>query len=143
MNAKTEMKSWQVFYEDGEKFLKAVVNPGKKRVFIPDIIYNITCMAIEKFFMAFFMYRGTMPDNHTMRDLIQSAERIAPVSAELKENMMFLDKFQDICVLSKYSRKTPGKDDMERILRTGIMAKAFVDGVIKPEGGGYEKNMVT
>jgi hypothetical protein len=77
-----------------------------------------------------------MPDNHTMKDLVESAERIAPVSVPLKSNMLFLDGFQNICAISSYKRIIPDAADMERIIRTGFMAKEFADNALN---GGGEK----
>jgi hypothetical protein len=128
--------SWRGYYDDGEKFLKAATVPGKKRVFGAEIVYNVLCMAVEKYFMAFFVFNKTMPDNHTMKDLVESAERIAPVSVPLKSNMLFLDEFQNICAISSYKRIIPDAADMERIIRTGFMAKEFADNALN---GGGEK----
>jgi hypothetical protein len=105
--------------------------PGKKRVFNAEIVYNVLCMAVEKYFMAFFVFKKTMPDNHTMKDLVESAERISPVSALLKSNMLFLDGFQNICAISAYKRIVPGREDMDRIIKTGFMAKEFADSILE------------
>jgi hypothetical protein len=129
---------WREYYDDGEKFLKAATGKGKKKVFNAEIVYNVLCMAVEKFFMAFFVFKKTMPDNHTMKDLVESAERIAPVSDTLKSNMLFLDGFQNICAISAYKRIIPGAADMERIIQTGFLAKEFADNALN-SGGEKER----
>jgi hypothetical protein len=135
---------WLEYYEDGVKLLKAAVTPGKKKIFNDDIIYNLVCMSIEKLFMAFFLYNSKMPDNHTMKDLVESAARLTVIAPELKANMLFLDGFQDICPVYTFKRLIPEKKDMERVIKTLYMAKSFVDCELKitpkEAGGCHEKN---
>lgn len=135
---------WMCYYREGMQFFRAAIKPGKKRIFTPILVYNIACMAIEKLFMAFFFYNDRMPDNHTMRDLIESAVKFRDMDKVLVENMMFLDGFQDICPV--YAAKTimPVEDDMERTIETLLMVRDFVDNALKiaPLKAGvlYENN---
>jgi hypothetical protein len=122
---------WMAYYKEGMQFFSAAVKPGKKRIFTPILIYNIVCMSIEKLFMAFFFYNNRMPENHTMRDLIESAAKFRPIDKVLMENMIFLDGFQDICPVYTCKTVIPGVDDMERTVETLFMVRDFVENALK------------
>lgn len=120
-----------VYYKEGVQFFSAVINPGKKKIFTPILIYNIACMSIEKLFMAFFFYNNTLPENHTMKDLIDSALKIRDMDRNLVENMMFLDGFQNICPVYYGSIKALSGGDIKRTIETLLMVRAFVDAELK------------
>ncbi|MBN2753941.1 MAG: hypothetical protein JXR81_03630 [Candidatus Goldbacteria bacterium] len=140
----TEKDACISYYKEGLQFYKAATKPGKKRIFTPVLLYNLACMSIEKFFMAFFFFNKSMPDNHTMKDLVESAAKISDISGALKDNMLFLDGFQDICPVHAVNTVQPQEKDMLRTIETLDMVKDFVDGVLKitaeKTGAFYENN---
>ena len=91
---------WETFLRDGEGYLRTAVNAHKKqkKVFTPEILYNMFAMAMEKFFMAALMRHGTMPMNHTMIDMMTAMEQTFPRAvADIRDAVIALDKYQQIC----------------------------------------------
>jgi HEPN domain-containing protein len=126
-----QISDWREFIEDGEKYLRTAIHAAKKRreVFTPEILYNLTAMAIEKYLMGFLMYHGDMADNHTMRDLIESVERHVNMQPDLAESLLYLDSFQEICDLETYNRRAPSIEEIAKILAIGQDIKGFVAGL--------------
>ena len=103
---------WQDFLYDGEGYLKTAVGAHAKRrqVFTAEILYNLVAMAIEKFVMAALMRHGAMPYNHTMRDLVEAMEATFPGAInDIREGLLQLDAFQQICDLDGFSITSPGR----------------------------------
>ncbi|NOX26086.1 MAG: hypothetical protein GXP59_08255 [Deltaproteobacteria bacterium] len=128
-----QIKDWRKYLDDGGKFLNTAVNGSRKRpeVFTPEIIYNLTAMAIEKFCMGYLMYHGDLADNHTMGDLIEAVERHTGPQPELSKKFLFLDSFQEICSLDAYKRRSPTASEMGAILIIGLEVKKFVAAEIQ------------
>lgn len=123
-----EIQNWEVFLEDGKRFLKTATNgAGKPEKFTPDILFNITTMAIEKYIMAYLVKEKSLPFNHTMVDLLEGLKVVTTVDADLEKRMMYLNDFQEICSLEHYDRKIPKNDDIPYIISTGAMVADFVD----------------
>jgi len=123
-----QIEDWREYISDGGKFLHTAVNAAEKRpeVFTPEILYNLTAMAIEKFCMGYLMYHGDLADNHTMADLAEAVERHAGPQPELTKKLLFLDSFQEICDLSTYKRRPPNKEEIVQILAIGQEVNNFV-----------------
>ncbi len=123
-----QIEDWRKYIDDGEKFLNTAINAAQKRpeVFTPEILYNLTAMAIEKFCMGYLMYHGDLADNHTMADLAEAVERHAGPQPELTKKLLFLDSFQEICDLSTYKRRPPNKEEITQILSIGQEVNNFV-----------------
>ena len=65
-------------------------------------------MAIEKFVMAALMSHGAMPYNHTMADLVEALEETFPGAvATIRDGLLQLDKYQEICDLEGFSIRPP------------------------------------
>ncbi|VAW41788.1 hypothetical protein MNBD_DELTA03-159 [hydrothermal vent metagenome] len=128
-----QIEDWREYISDGGKFLHTAVNAAKKRpeVFTPEILYNLTAMAIEKFCMGYLMYHGDLADNHTMADLAEAVERHAGPQPELTQKLLFLDSFQEICDLSAYKRRPPNKEEIAQILSIGQEVNDFVSSKIE------------
>ena len=110
---------WETFLQEGEAFLKAAAGAHArgKEAFTPVILYNITAMAIEKLVMAALMQRGALPCNHTMADLVEALESMVPAEiAGLKEDLLALDRYQEICALDSFLIAPPGMADIPAML---------------------------
>lgn len=120
---------WHKYLGEGEKYLALAQGAAAKRrdVFTPNIIYNVTAMAIEKFLMGLLMYNGTLAENHTMGDLLSAVERVAGPQPQFAEDFRYLDSFQDICSLDTYRCSEPTWEDIPRILACGVQVSDFVD----------------
>ena len=128
-----QIEDWREYISDGGKFLHTAVNAARKRpeVFTPEILYNLTAMAIEKFCMGYLMYHGDLADNHTMADLAEAVERHAGPQPEFTKKLLFLDSFQEICDLSTYKRRPPNKEEITQILSIGQEVSDFVSSKIE------------
>lgn len=122
------LEDWRQYIKEGGQYLNTAVNAARDRptVFTPEILYNLTAMAIEKFLMGFLMYHGDMADNHTMADLLRSVERHVEVTPEFAERLLVLDSFQEICDLDTYKIRKPTPEDIVMILAIGHEVKVFV-----------------
>ncbi len=110
---------WDLFLKDGDAFLQTATGAYKKarKVFTPEILYNIIAMAIEKFVMAALMNRGALPWNHTMGDLVEAMEDVFPVEISgVKEELRELDKYQEICDVDSFSIVPPDMDEIPKML---------------------------
>ncbi|MHB8808996.1 MAG: hypothetical protein ACYC9M_03150 [Desulfobulbaceae bacterium] len=119
---------WHKYLGEGEKYLAWAQGAAARRrdVFTPNIIYNVTAMAIEKLLMGLLMYHGTLAENHTMRDLLDAVERVAGPQPQFAEDFRYLDAFQDICSLEAYRCSEPTWEDIPRILACGAQVSDFV-----------------
>lgn len=122
-------KEWQNYINDGRKYLKTAANGLSKRksVFTPEIIYNIVSMSIEKNIMGYLIYKNSLPDNHTLKDLADGVRRVCFIEDELYENLIKMDHFQEICNLNCCNVKTPDEKDIEEFLDTGRKVQDFID----------------
>ncbi len=112
---------WNIYQRDGEQFLRTArmaFNKGKK-TFSQEALYNLTCMGIEKLVMAFLMKHGDLAENHTMADLLFALERHLGPNNELKEKLLYLDGFQEICDPDTYVIRKPDDDDIKKMISIG------------------------
>lgn len=130
-----QIDNWQEYQRDGEQFLKVASQAflQKKATFTPEALYNITCMGIEKITMAFLMHRGDLAENHTMGDLLRAIELHLGENADLREKMIYLDEFQEICEIETYSIKIPTAEDMTTIIAIGEEIKAMLIPYLKTD----------
>ena len=117
---------WQEFMTEGDAYLKTATGGAKRPgIFTPEILYNLLAMAIEKHFMAALVFKGTLADNHTFTDLINSAKDICPLSEAVAEELLALEVYQNICpVFDGYNRdpfpveKVAGMIDVANLVQT-------------------------
>jgi hypothetical protein len=102
--------------------------------FTPEILYNLSCIAIEKLFMGYFLKVKFMPYNHTLQDLVESMKELRPVPTELEECLMRMNSFQEICSFEQYSRRTPSAGDVAEFIRTLNMTAEYIHGIIDQSG---------
>ena len=127
---KEPIKGWEEFLAHGNGFLStamAAFNKGRQS-FTPEILYNIAAMAIEKFVMAALMKHGALPYNHTMADLVEAMEETFPDStAELREGLLDMDRYQQICDFDTYHIEAPKVDDIPAMLELaeGVRSLAY------------------
>jgi len=123
--------TWQHFYQDGKAYHKTSVGAASRpRIFTPDIMLNLIGMAIEKYLMAVFLRRGTLPDNHTMFDLI-AALKPEELAEPVKQTMLEMDNMQQICLVDHIEIRHPEPEDITRFLQA-------LDSVAKFAGGELE-----
>jgi len=128
-----QISDWRQYLKEGEQYLATAMGAAERRsdVFTPEILYNITAMAIEKLIMGYLMSRGDLADNHTMGDLLDAVERNAGPQPELAAKLRFLDGYQEICDIDTFRHDAPDPSDIPEILAIGQMVKDFVDERVK------------
>lgn len=116
------------FIDDGARFLRTATRAARKRrkVFTPDLLYNIIAMSIEKHIMGYLLHRRNLPDNHTLRDLIDGLKRVDTVEEGLCDRMIRMDRFQEICCITAYHREVPAEKDIEEMLSLGETIRDYV-----------------
>ncbi|MBK8806603.1 MAG: HEPN domain-containing protein [Bacteroidales bacterium] len=129
--AKSE--SWKEFHKEAEDYSKAAFSAFEKGKFTHDTLYNIICMSIEKYLVAFSIFHGQMPMNHTLSGLIEEIKVKFPVTDELKKGIFFIDTFQDICIITSAQRKEPNNLEMKRMIDIMVDVKAWVNAKIVTE----------
>nr|MBF0222204.1 hypothetical protein [Desulfobulbaceae bacterium] len=129
IKAAQPISGWQEFLVEGQGFLhtaSAAVEKSRK-VFTPEILYNIIAMAIEKFVMAALMKHGTMPYNHTMQDLVEAMDTTFPHAIdELRDGLLKMGEYQDICDLDGFRITPPEMEDIPAMLAMAHTLKGLV-----------------
>ncbi|HER63366.1 MAG TPA: hypothetical protein ENO11_05250 [Desulfobacteraceae bacterium] len=113
------IQGWQEFLEAGNRYLRTAKGAyiNRRKIFTAGILYNIIAMAVEKFVMAALMRHGTMPYNHTMADLVEAMEETFPGAlADIREGLLHLDTYQDICDPWEFTIIEPTMDDIQAML---------------------------
>lgn len=121
-----EKQLWEEFYKEANDFCKAAYNAFEKKKFTNDTLYNIICMAIEKFLVSFLVFKGEMPANHTLSGLIEEIKLQFPVTKEMTESIYFIDRFQDICIIDPVERKEPNEQEMQKMVLAMVDIKEWV-----------------
>jgi hypothetical protein len=127
------ISGWEDFLTDGSGYFKTAVGAlvKQREVFTPPILYNLVAMAIEKFVMAALMRYGAMPYNHTMRDLVEAMEETFPGAVtDMKDELLSLDKYQEICDLEGFAISPPGMEKIPAMLDLAGRVKSLVTGNI-------------
>lgn len=120
---------WEDFLKDGEGFLRTAIGAHEKqrKVFTPEILYNIIAMAIEKFVMAALMRHGALPYNHTMKDLVEAMDETFPAAIDdLREGLLKMDQYQDICDLEGFSIIPPEMEEIQGMLEIARKLQSMI-----------------
>ena len=123
----TPRKDWQIFIDEGDQYLKTAFGGSRRpQVFTPEILYNLVAMAIEKHAMGYLLYHRQMPDNHTLRDLMDALRKVADLDDDLYGRVVDMDRFQEICSVFQYHRDIPEQEDVSTFLDLGYEIKSFI-----------------
>ncbi len=130
------ISGWEDFLKEGKAYLKTAVGAHARRrdIFSAEILYNIIAMAIEKFVMAALMRHGAMPYNHTMGDLVEAMEEtFCGAMGEMKEKLLALDKYQEICDLEAYTIRPPAMEEIPEMLRLAKQLESLIINTLLQE----------
>ncbi|HAH62735.1 MAG TPA: hypothetical protein DCL73_11635 [Treponema sp.] len=128
-NKREPVEDWDKMYASGKGYKKAAHNArNRPAVFTPSIVRNICAMGIESYFMAVFMHRGLLPHNHTMRDLLDYAERLISIEPSLRESMLKIDTQMQLCSLDNIKLTEPLPGDIPLFLKALDDVAAIADG---------------
>jgi len=121
------VREWEEFLQHGKDYLRTgtAAYAQHRKAFTPEVLYNLTAMAIEKFVMAAVFRQGDLPYNHTMSDLVEAMDRALPGRIdEIRQDLLNLDRYQEICDLDAFSIQPPNMDEIPAML---ALAKRLQD----------------
>lgn len=108
---------WQNYYKEGSQFLDlAAAGVHNRQKFNGEALYNILAMAIEKHFMALFLYKKYMPEGHTLKDLLNAAANFIVIDLELVKGLDFMDSLQEICSVDEFTICEPTPEELARLV---------------------------
>ncbi len=118
---------WKDFWDKGVRY-REITRRGrlKPQKFNPDALYNIGAMSLENLIMGFLAFRGRLPENHSLRDLVQGLETEVELPSQLKDRMLAMGRYQDICDLAAYRRTLPSWEDTEEFAKLAEEMEAFL-----------------
>ncbi len=122
---------WKIFYTEGKAYHKTACGAiSRPKVFTPEIMLNLIGMAIEKYLMAVFICRSTLPNNHTMEDL---AAALLPgeLNKEVGNVLSEMDDMQQICSVDHIITKTPRSEDIVRYMKALDSIAVFAKGELE------------
>lgn len=122
------------FWLEGLSFRKVAANawPGKG-IFTPEIIYQVSAMALEKFFMAWLTQEQALPENHTLRDLVRAGDKVRPLPLELRKTLLRMDRFMDLCPLVPMNIPKPDESNVPEFLQTMESTRNWIEDLLAPE----------
>jgi len=95
--------NWEQWLVQGRQYEVAGTSKnGAASKLSPVVVYNLFSMSLESYCMAILDYHGTLADNHTFTDLMDSLERVYTVNSELKRRILELEKCQQICAFDDF-----------------------------------------
>lgn len=113
------IQGWEDFWSEGKAFLKtaSAAYLQHKKAFTTVILYNIIAMAIEKFVMTALMCQGKLPNNHTMKDLVEAMDEAFPgAMTGIREGLLHLDQYQEICDVDTFNITGPSMEEIPVML---------------------------
>ncbi|MBN2628794.1 MAG: hypothetical protein JXA95_19175 [Spirochaetales bacterium] len=127
------LDEWKTYLEHGEEFyLCAKGGYERPEKFNEDALFNLAAMAIEKYSMGYLMKNGILPEGHTFQDITEKLDSVIPLSEDLKEELLGLDKYQQsFCSLEIFRPDPITRENIPPMLGTCEKLRKYVKG---PEG---------
>lgn len=97
---------------EGKQYQKAGSSFTKK--FTPVIAYNILSMSLESYCMAIMDKHHYLPENHTFYDLIDGLEKVISLDKSLKDRILELAQYQEICSIAAFKIASPNEFAIEK-----------------------------
>lgn len=126
--AQNGITEWELFWEEGLEYARLCGLQVKH--FTNEIRYNLAAMAIEKLSMGFLMRQHSLPDGHTLRDLMDALEAKTALPEALSSDIRQMDNFQQICAFDTYTRTVPNDEEMADIVKLVEALKLHLSGVL-------------
>lgn len=121
-------ENYQEFHKDGNGFYKRALKAVDDPKYNNEMIYNIACMAIEKFVMSYLGTIKSLPYNHTLTDLAEAMEQHVEMENGFYDTMKKLDSYQMICAFDTYDKKEIDKNAIDEIMYVMKNIKTAIDG---------------
>lgn len=122
---------WQSHIKSGCQYLKTARN-GRARpaVFTPELIYQLTAMAVEQFLVGVWQFHNQMPVDHTLDGLVDGLAQICPLEKALAEGIKAMAQFDDMCPLVPVNRHTPTDTDIQNMLALAQQVAVFAQQLV-------------
>jgi len=118
---------WSEYIDEGRQYLKTAL-AGRKRaaVFNNELLGNLIGLSLEKFLVGLCLRHGHMPADHTLGGMVAEADRVCPLDRSLVEEILMLDRAQDLCSLDVHMPPAVSDRRIETLLRMNERLAAFV-----------------
>lgn len=131
MEKKSRYDEFEKEYMDSKAYLRRA-KLFRDRGMAHSDVFNVASLALERYLVALCYLYDVEPFNHNYNCLMDSAEKLVAVPAELNAEIRSLDKIFDICSLDDYYHGEPELSDMERIIAMcdaveGLFAKEKIE----------------
>jgi hypothetical protein len=122
------LDEWKTYLEHGEEFyLCAKGGYNRPEKFNVDALFNLAAMAIEKFSMGYLMKNEILPEGHTFRDITEKLDSVIPLTADLKEELIGLDTYQQaFCSLEIFQPDPVTREDIPPMLGTCEKLREYI-----------------
>ena len=126
------LTDWQSFWERGLAYRKTARGMcGHRDKFNTAIVYNVLSMAVEGLFMGYFMAHGGLPENHTLRDLVDYSHHYLELPLDVATGLVRMDGIQQICSVDSFSIKDLNWDEVEQFLVwTDTLETVLAKGIV-------------
>jgi hypothetical protein len=104
--------NWRKWLKNGDQYLKAATPKGEKSLFGGGIRYNLLSMSLEGYVMAILDYHSSLPENHTITDLVTGLGAVMEIDEDLKNRLLSYESIQSICSIDKYHRSEPTEEEL-------------------------------
>ena len=117
---------WRRHLDDGRRYLKTAVNgQARPAVFTPELTFQLTAMAVEKFLVGLWQYQGQMPGDHTLEGLADGLNQFCPMDEDLVRRIKELGQVDPMCALAPVCRKLPTQAEIRMMLETGLQVEKY------------------
>lgn len=126
------LNDWSQYIQEGRQYLKAALGGHQRAgVFSNELIGNLVGLSLEKLLVGLCLRHGHMPADHTLAGIVAEADRVCPLERSLAEEILLLDRVQDLCSLDVHMPCPPSDRRIETLLRTNERLAVFVEEKIK------------
>ncbi|MBI5063155.1 MAG: hypothetical protein HZB87_06755 [Desulfatitalea sp.] len=122
------IKGWSEYVEEGRRYFKTAQG-GRKRaaVFNNELLANLIGLSLEKFLVGLCLRHGHLPADHTLGGIVAEVQRLCPMDAALAEEIMIMDRVQDLCSLDVHMPCAASDRRIEMLLSMNEHVAAFVE----------------
>lgn len=99
-----------------------VARPEK---FSPESVFQLVALAVEGFWLSWLESQGAAPPHHGFRHLVLAAEKLQPLPADLKREVLALDQYQKLCEWIPVEPRKAGSEDLPGLVDLAERVRDF------------------
>jgi hypothetical protein len=88
---------WKIILEEARGFTRTVVNAQEKKKFDTAFRFNLTCLASEKYLVAYLDYIKYPAVTHSLGVLLADLMRKRELTDSLKDGLKRMNSYQNLC----------------------------------------------